>query len=648
MSGAAEEYDAWSQAGSDSSDDGEDNDILLFDDLGDIDKTKTVPTGLVARYKPDWGPREGFREAFQNWRDAICRSSNLTLDQFAPNITETQRHILIEVRHPTQAQSPLLGFIRFQRDGDDNGVLEVTNFNAKLYMSHLSLGGTTKARDKTQTGKHGEGLKLAALAFRRYPCNCTFRIEASSFRWNTSFRTDRQLQFRLTRCNPDTIMRQRRAVKNKPRTTKAHIWEDVKVVIGAPARRSRGKDQGQIKSRKIPLVDFREWLKVTLDLDPPDDLIRTADGDLIMSDSHAGKLYLQGLRLPHGSATGMPFRYGYNLRDGEVDRDRRCLSDTFTDAKTITNIWAKSIRSNHGKGDILPLYTALLMEDLRKVADVMLDGDTQRLDRDIATRVWGEMLKKGQKQHGQGVFYFIPSKEQDDMKIIQKNLQLHPVPISETLWKLLSAHQLCRTPMEEQEHRLSRARVVQVFNDPFAQHTSWFLKCCFGSNALTKHIKWEFVEGRDLGLDVVWVQNIIKIHDKWIEIKQAQEGSFCHDDTPSDDPFAYDDVVLWLWDLILSQLASSGQHTDIVRHERWLKGMARTRLAQAPRGITCLSTSRRGELAVKWTFKGSHTEDGPNLRIILHTDDCPRRLDILSLRPHTANGPSDELEANCS
>jgi hypothetical protein len=320
---------------------------------------------------------------------------------------------MVEVRHPIEAGLPLLGFMRFQRDDDDNGVLEVTNFNAKLYLSHLSIGGTTKATDGTQTGKYGEGLKLAALTFRRHPCNYTFRIEASSFRWNSNFNTDRQLQFKLTRVNPDTIKRQHRATKNKARTVKSHIWEDVKVVIGAPARKRRSTAEGQIRSQKIPLASFRRWLTVTMDLDPPEDLIRTAAGDLVLSPTHAGRLYLQGLRLPHGSGTGRRFKYGYNLRDGELDRDRRCLSDTYTEASTIASIWAESIRSHKDKDNILSCYTDLLMKNLNKVADVMIYGDTQQLDQDIAAMVWQKMLEKGQEEHGQGVFYYTHVEGQD-------------------------------------------------------------------------------------------------------------------------------------------------------------------------------------------------------------------------------------------
>jgi hypothetical protein len=180
-------------------------------------------------------------------------------------------------------------------------------------------------------------------------------------------------------------------------------------------------------------------------------------------------------------------------------------------------------------------------------------------------------------------------------------------------------------------------------NDLFAQHIGWFLKCFFASNTVTKHIKWEFVEGRDLGLDVVWVQDTIKIHDKWIDFEQALKGSFCHDNTPSDDPFGCDEVLLWLWDLVIAQLACSGQHPDIVKNERWLKGMARVRLAQAPRGVSCLPTNRRGEVAVGWTPGHSHKDENSTLRVTLHLQDCPHRPQTLPLHHEAIEGASDQL-----
>lgn len=177
--------------------------------------------------------------------------------------------------------------------------------------------------------------------------------------------------------------------------------------------------------------------------------------------------------------------------------------------------------------------------------------------------------------------------------------------------------------MAEQEHRLSHASPVRKLDTPFAQYVVWFLKCCFCLNHLTKDIKWQIVEGRNVGIDVAWMGNAIRIHDRWIDASKAQEGAFSHaNHLQTDESFAYDDVVLWLWDLIITQLISSGSHADLVKHERWLKGLARTHLAKAPRRVTCTSTDLGGELAVKWESSDLHGDENSTMGITLHSDDC--------------------------
>jgi len=55
---------------------------------------------------------------------------------------------------------------------------------------------------------------------------------------------------------------------------------------------------------KIDLKDFREWLKVTIDVNSPSDIVHTAYSNLIIDHSFADKMYLKGLLLPDLSATG--------------------------------------------------------------------------------------------------------------------------------------------------------------------------------------------------------------------------------------------------------------------------------------------------------------------------------------------------------
>lgn len=65
-----QEYDATSQDLPESSDDEEDDngvdDIFQYQQLTGP-ASRTISTGLRTTYKPDWGPKEGFRELFQNW-----------------------------------------------------------------------------------------------------------------------------------------------------------------------------------------------------------------------------------------------------------------------------------------------------------------------------------------------------------------------------------------------------------------------------------------------------------------------------------------------------------------------------------------------------------------------------------------------------
>ncbi|KAF1977762.1 hypothetical protein BU23DRAFT_657180 [Bimuria novae-zelandiae CBS 107.79] len=354
-------------------------------------------------------------------------------------------------------------------------------------------------------------------------------------------------------------------------------------------------------------------------------MIGTENGDLILSPSHANKIYLQGLCLPHGSASGKRFKCGYNLRHGETDRDRQSLGDANGEASTIIKIWAGALRTSHHHEEILTRYTNLLMKCLNKVADVMILGDTH-LDADVALMVWHHMLKLGRERHGTDVFYYCLSKNGNDMEtIIQKNVRLHAVPITPDLWDLLSEHQLCRTPMEEQHHRLATARRISTLTDPFAQHVAWFLKFCFASDKSTRKIKWQFVEGSYIDIDVAWVEDKIIIHDKYINNVQAYEGSFQHEAlSPFSESYAYN-VVLWLWDLVLAQLVSSGQHPETIKKESWLKVMVRTQLGRNPRAVTSYPAGDQGGPLVDWHPGPSYNDDGADFMAILHEDDCAFR-----------------------
>jgi hypothetical protein len=56
-----------------------------------------------------------------------------------------------------------LGFIRFN---ENRGILQLTNYNARMNFKSLGIGGTTKKDKQHLAGSHGEGYKIAAAVLK--------------------------------------------------------------------------------------------------------------------------------------------------------------------------------------------------------------------------------------------------------------------------------------------------------------------------------------------------------------------------------------------------------------------------------------------------------------------------------------------------
>ena len=275
---------------------------------------------------------------------------------------ETAHQILITVHKNEETEigsvssSPeLLGYIRFNKKA---GNLEITNFKAQLRRKFLSMGRTSKRDLEVLAGIHGEGFKLAALVMRRN--EYSVRYTASSFYWNFGFRgTYRDhLYCQLSPAKMELVEKRRKdyatkaARPNFNRGPFANIWEDVRLVVG--------KGRGPY-GNKISEDDFRIWLKTTLDLDQPSEIVQTADGDLILDEEFSSRIYLKGLLIPgHNSSHGREYVFGYNFIRGDINRDRERLASEAEEAEMLANIWGKAMIA---KGDsIIDRYVRLFLE----------------------------------------------------------------------------------------------------------------------------------------------------------------------------------------------------------------------------------------------------------------------------------------------
>jgi hypothetical protein len=246
----------------------------------------------------------------------------------------------------------LLGFVRYT---EKDGLLELTNFKAKLNRASLALGITSKREQEHLAGTHGGGFKLAALVMVR--AGYQARIETSNYYWRFTFagRNQSDLYCNLTPISDAKHQKQMhayasKAEQGKPRELQNNTWEDVSVKIG----RVQGPKWGQ----KIARRDFDEWVKVSIDLDRTTEIVKTSHGSLILDKRFANKVFLKGLLL-EGQSEGRDFKYGYDIRLGNVGRDRKSLENSSKESATFANIWGEAI-AKHQK-DSLSKYVNMLL-----------------------------------------------------------------------------------------------------------------------------------------------------------------------------------------------------------------------------------------------------------------------------------------------
>ena len=291
--------------------------------------------------------------------------------------------------------------------------MEVTNLDAELKYQHLKLGATTKHKDTKQSGKHGEGFKVAALVFRRHPHNHTFRIESSGVKCNFIFNRELELSCIITPITQSMLDAATEKSERQKDGLVAHPTKDVSVYIGEPREGTTSKGK-HTKSDRIRREDFKTWLDITLDINPPKDIVKTEFGDLILDSTYKGKFYLQGLLLPSGSMSGKAHCYGYNFIKGNTTRDRNSLATPGLESRQICEIWSAAILNNSEKSaDLLAIYTELLIKSLNELGDVCLTKYQEFLSTEVIQRVWCYMRSINASADGYSAFYYTPNDGND-------------------------------------------------------------------------------------------------------------------------------------------------------------------------------------------------------------------------------------------
>ncbi|KAK4444027.1 hypothetical protein QBC34DRAFT_360992 [Podospora aff. communis PSN243] len=580
----------------------------------------TRSLGLSTNYVPCWTCADAFREFYQNWKDGMVASFSLNPrdpQSFAPKWNETKDRIEITVRRGGSSDGQLLGFIRLDKK---SGRLELANFNARLELKHLDVGGTSKRGESgggKLAGTHGEGFKIAALVMRRNGYGV--RISASSYYWNFSLRGvyKDMLHCKLSKPAASTLDKENigkaeeELMVTQRTKLNSYIAHDVLVRI-SPAS---GVDRCKISAH-----DFRAWAAVALDLDGPSrprDLIQTTAGDLILDPKFAGTLYLKGLRVGDGRPAGGVYEFAYNFAEGYINRDREFLPHRNEAAKTVAHIWAESMVKG---GEAIVRHYIRLFQDHPESLDIY--SSPRFVSRETACLIWEQLLKDSRKSD---VFYYsegdgasqsnVSLDDQRHQEIIETSLKKKSKKIDAALWKVLRWYKLVRTPDEERRSIFQRSEEITVDGN-FAKNVLRVLRAAFQLHDIVVSIC--VVSGGDsAGIDLLCeggggtgLPLRLLIHKNWFSFTKAHEGSDCdlsnfsgldgEGDQMSGpvDGFYCDHVVFDLFEMAIRETRVSLQldHQQIAAIRRKVF----TAVRQMPRRVKVSTSEKETELVVTW------------------------------------------------
>ncbi|OAP56275.1 hypothetical protein AYL99_09454 [Fonsecaea erecta] len=619
------------------------------DDGREVLKKSLHHLGLAKNYTPQWRREDAFREFYQNWKDGIVASFGVDPRFFKPVFDRNDdREIHITARTES---GHLLGYIRFN---GKQGTLELTNFKAKLDRKHLALGATSKRNNDTFAGGHGEGFKLAALVMRRNGHSVMF--ETNSFRWNFSFRgSDPHLCCLLNNPRPKLLREQRdeyerrqRSARDAHRGLTSYIWEDMTVKIG----KSRDREGAQ----KVSEQDFRAWMRVSIDLDPPDPTqsVPTITGHLIFDPRFRNRIYLHGLLVSESagdSQGGKSYHFGYNFHRGKINRDRQRMTDQDEEARTLASIWEQAIvlRGNF----VIDAYIKLFAED-EEASDVV------QAYRYMGPVTAQNLCRRLKESHPEAFFYADRGESErnatTDEDIISKELKKRPLKLGKKIWSILRKEPpLMRTPLEERNHLFESSQRIEPGQDIFGLNIIRALNGAFTLHPELSNVNIEFVDGADTAIDLLYAadRNLLRIHAKWLDVARVHEGSCCEffkvagEQLTSESAFFCDHVVQDLLAAAFEEVRTPLGLT--LATAAWLRRNANEYLRKMPRAIRMRFLDAGKKLKVEWVGNesGAFTvRYGANIQycVTLHKEStCGRRkTEVLNV---AATHPASEQPA---
>ncbi|PMD41313.1 hypothetical protein L207DRAFT_581755 [Hyaloscypha variabilis F] len=463
----------------------------------------------VEKYCQDWQPCHAFRELYQNWEDAIRKTNNLGRRNFKKEPHHNTSMLCFKAIHPDTREE--IGFIRLLKE---QGVLELTNYDAWLPGNSLNIGGTSKSGNDNMAGSHGEGYKVAALILKHHKfdvnikaseCDWEFFVPAQGEKHEGVLCVDIRRRA-STRLQTAKNTYAEKIARNGPMTLRQNVWQDVTFQIGKQFKRS------------VTEREFLRWIECALDLEPPTRVIETPFGSIILDPTRKNKVFLKGILLEDSKtvAGSMTLKFGYNLPQGKIDRERRRL-DIAEQAYHLSQIWGSAIKSNRA---MLIEYVTMLQFDIPP-QDVKLAA--HYMSRATASLIWQYLVEENPANKK---FYY-NKQNTKEIEVVMNCLKKEPAPLKSELWKKLRSFGLLRTPQERRERLLCDAPESLKRESAYSTGMKRALMGILALDPKTRNLEVTFKSSTVAELDLLIHGSKLLINDKWLDFKASHECGDC-------------------------------------------------------------------------------------------------------------------------
>lgn len=271
-----------------------------------------------------------------------------------------------------------------------DGILMISNRSSILNLDSLLLGVTSKAGDPRTIGSHGEGYKIAIMVLLREGKGITIYNKGNQEVWTTKLVKSKRFNGQMI----PTVTVTKQGFFSK------YTENDLTVEITGISE----DEHQELVERILDLQDDFDYIEV------PD------EGRILISEQHAGKLFIKGLYVC--SKDYLKFGYDFEPSVIRLDRDRKLISE-------IDINWESSYMLKYAYyKDYLKEEIEQLIMDESKEVEYLRSRDIRNGNTEVEKKLGNRLAEKFVDTYGNKAYPVSSNEEMDRIKSSGSNAEV--------------------------------------------------------------------------------------------------------------------------------------------------------------------------------------------------------------------------------